>query len=196
VTAPSAICNLQSAICNLQSAICNRRRTQSAICNLQSAIDEGRNLQSAILVLGYGNPLRGDDAVGPQIAQAVALWALPGVRTLALHQLTPELAAVLAEVRYVLFVDGYRTDATAATVELRVIAPHNQAQLAAHTGDPRALLALTNAVYGHSPRAWLLTVPATSFDYGADLSHVARAGVASTLPLIRDLIRTMTEVTR
>lgn len=58
------------------------------------------------LVIGYGNELRGDDGVGPKVAEAVEAWKLAGVSVLALRQLTPELAADLAVVRRVIFVDA------------------------------------------------------------------------------------------
>ena len=47
---------------------------------------------------------------------------------------------------------------------------------------------MTNPSMSSRPRAWLITVPASSFDYGADLSPVARAGVASALHEIRYLL--------
>ena len=54
------------------------------------------------LVIGYGNPLRGDDAVGQEIAQA--LWAerdrlpeLEGAVFAWAHQLTPEMAVGASE---------------------------------------------------------------------------------------------------
>jgi len=45
-----------------------------------------------ILLIGYGNELRGDDAIGPLVARALAELRLPGTQVLALTQLTPELA--------------------------------------------------------------------------------------------------------
>jgi hydrogenase maturation protease len=143
---------------------------------------------SSLVVVGYGNPLRGDDAVGPQIALALTEQAQPGVRTFALHQLTPELAEAVAAAHDAIFVDAYRTEAATAAVVLRPITPHNQSQLAGHLSDPRAVLALAYAIYGRYPRAWLLGVPASRFDYGAALSPVATAGVAGALDLIRYLI--------
>src|SRR5947208_15429626 len=92
----------------------------------------------SILVVGYGNELRGDDAAGPRIAREVAAWGLPQVRTLAAHQLTPELAAELAHADAAIFVDAYLTDAAAANVYLRPIASCNRSQLGAHLGDPGA----------------------------------------------------------
>jgi Ni,Fe-hydrogenase maturation factor len=55
------------------------------------------------LVIGYGNSLRGDDSIGIKVAQIVADWHLPKVRSLSPHQLTPELAAELAQVDLAIF---------------------------------------------------------------------------------------------
>jgi hypothetical protein len=56
------------------------------------------------LVIGYGNSLRGDDSIGIKVAQMVADWHLPKVRSLSSHQLTPELAAELAQVDLTIFI--------------------------------------------------------------------------------------------
>ena len=49
------------------------------------------------LIIGYGNTLRGDDAVGQAAAQALAgEAAIAGAETIACHQLTPELAERIA----------------------------------------------------------------------------------------------------
>ena len=92
------------------------------------------------LVIGYGNELRGDDGAGPSVGRAVASWHLPGVRTLAVHQLTPELAEDLAQTKRVVFVDAavhanevYWQRVRAADVPLRL----------GHASDIGWLLALT-----------------------------------------------------
>jgi hydrogenase maturation protease len=41
------------------------------------------------LVIGYGNSLRGDDGIGIKVAQIVADWHLPKVRSLKLNKTTP-----------------------------------------------------------------------------------------------------------
>ena len=49
------------------------------------------------LVVGYGSPIRGDDAIGPLAAEALAATPLPeGVRVEARHVLTAELAEEFA----------------------------------------------------------------------------------------------------
>ena len=54
-----------------------------------------------LVVIGYGNELRGDDGAGPRVARAVAAHNLPGVQIITAHQLTPEMADGLAEARVV-----------------------------------------------------------------------------------------------
>jgi len=149
------------------------------------------NLQSAILVIGYGNELRGDDAIGQLVARAVAACDLPGVRALAVHQITPELAEDLAHADYAIFVDAYRAEAGAATVQMRTVDALPLRSLVWHTGEPHLLLALATAVYNRLPRAWWITVPAISFEYGAELTCVAQLGVDEALEVIGDLINTI-----
>jgi hydrogenase maturation protease len=61
---------------------------------------------SPVVVIGYGNEVRGDDGVGPRVARVVAGWQLPHVKALAVHQLLPELVESFAEASAVVFVDA------------------------------------------------------------------------------------------
>jgi len=149
---------------------------------------------SSFVVIGYGNELRGDDGIGQQVARAVAAWNLPGVRALAVRQLTPELAEDLAHAHDAIFIDAYRADAIEADVYVRPIIPDSCCDLSGHSGDPDALLALAQAIYGQHPRAWLIAIPATSCEYGADLSRGAKAGVSRALCLIRALVTSQRDV--
>jgi Ni,Fe-hydrogenase maturation factor len=58
------------------------------------------------LVIGLGNPLRGDDGVGWWLAQR-ARRLRPTPRVLQVRQLTPELCVELAAARRVLFIDAW-----------------------------------------------------------------------------------------
>lgn len=137
-----------------------------------------------LLVIGYGNELRGDDGVGPHVARRVARWGRPGVRGVAVHQLTPELAADLSAVQRAIFVDAEATSSGAPRLsELDAGAGAG----CGHASDPRWLLGLTRAVYGRAPRAWLLTVPVADLAFGEGLSAAARRGAAAALRLIRSL---------
>jgi hypothetical protein len=71
------------------------------------------------LLIGIGNPLRGDDGVGPWLVETWGrrrAWrgVLPArLQMRVVDQLLPELAAELAVVRRVLFVDAWRGDSGA-----------------------------------------------------------------------------------
>ena len=143
----------------------------------------------AVVVIGYGNELRGDDQVGVEVARAMASWELPEVQALAVHQLTPELATVLAEAERAIFVDACHSECDAEP-SMEPVMPLAEAPLDAHVGDPHALLTLTRILYGRSPPAWQLLIPAASFAYGARLSPLTNRGMLTALRFLRDLIRT------
>jgi len=135
-----------------------------------------------LLVIGYGNRLRGDDAVGPLVAEAVAAWHAPGVEVVVSHQLTPDLAERLARARGVVFVDA---STEAAVVSIRPVHPVLPFAAMGHAIEPRVLLGWAIQAFGHTPPAWLLTIPATTFELGAARSNRAEAGRAEALAVIR-----------
>lgn len=128
-----------------------------------------------LLVIGYGNTLRGDDGVGPRVAEAVGALRLPGVRTLICQQLAPEHAEPISLADAVVFVDA-AVDA-AKGVQLRPLEPGASSQLMAHAADPRTMLALARDVFGHAPKAWWLTIPAVQMEFGEDLSPETKRGM-------------------
>jgi len=139
------------------------------------------------LVIGYGNTLRGDDGVGPRVAEAVAALNLPGVRTLICQQLSPEHAAPISLAQTVIFVDA-AVDAP-QEVQLRRLEPKDTSQLMAHAADPRTMLALSRDVFGHVPQAWWLTIPAVKLDFTEDLTPEAQHGFAAAVEKIQALCR-------
>jgi hydrogenase maturation protease len=143
----------------------------------------------SFVVIGYGNDLRGDDAVGQRVALSVARWRRPGVMAIAAHQLTPELATWLAPVTLAIFVDAARAEDESPIFHSRRIAPSNVPLIRGHTAEPQMLLALTQLAYGRCPPACWITIPAQCFDFGAELSPTARRGAAAALRYIRARIR-------
>ena len=129
---------------------------------------------AGLLVIGYGNTLRGDDGVGPKVAEAVAALDLPGVRVLACPLLTPELAEPISHARVVMFVDA-AVDAP-REVQRRKLAPAESSQVMAHAASPATLLALARDVFGHAPEAWWLTIPVAELGIGEELSPLAKRG--------------------
>jgi hydrogenase maturation protease len=140
-----------------------------------------------IVVIGYGNSLRSDDGVGPRVATAVALWEVPALLSVAVHQLTPELAELLAPAELVIFVDARLAKVGEAVVILQ-LEPSVEHEIHGHFCDPRSLLALIRALHGRIPQSWLVTIPATDFSLGEGLSITARDGAAQALETITGLV--------
>jgi hydrogenase maturation protease len=139
------------------------------------------------LVVGYGNVLRGDDGVGPWVAATIAAMAPPDMRVRSMHQLTPELAESLAQVEIVIFVDA-RLAEPGAGVAVSRLQVETSAEALGHVLDPGRLLALTRALYGVVPDAYLVMIPATSFAVGDTLSPLAKGGAEAALSVIRQIL--------
>ena len=137
----------------------------------------------SLLVLGYGNTLRGDDGVGPRVAEAIEALNLPGVASLVAPLLTPELADPISRAETVIFVDA-AVDAP-RVVQLRMLAPTASSQVMAHAASPATLLALARDVFGHAPQAWWLTIPAENMAMGEDFSPLAQRGLKTALRKLR-----------
>ncbi len=139
------------------------------------------------LVIGYGNTLRGDDGVGPRVAEAVSRLELPAVAAIACGLLTPELAEPVSRARRAVFVDAAVDEPR--KVRLRPLRPAPTAQIIAHSATPAVVLALAREVYGHAPEAWWLTIPAAQISVGESLSEFTQAKMLEALGRLLELMR-------
>lgn len=139
------------------------------------------------VVIGYGNDLRGDDAIGPRVAEEVARWNLPGVRVVLAHQLTPELADDLASADNAIFVDA-RIGAEHQGVLIQTLQAAGNADAWFHAPGPPDVLALAQTVFGRSPNAWLVTIPGRSFELGEPPTQEALRCIPGALDHIRRLL--------
>jgi Ni,Fe-hydrogenase maturation factor len=49
------------------------------------------------------------------------------------------------------------------------------------------MLALARDVFGHTPEAWWLTIPAEKLDFSEELSALAQTGLETAVRQIRDM---------
>lgn len=144
----------------------------------------------SVLVIGYGNTLRGDDAVGPLLAERLRQEVdSQRVVVLTCQQLTPELAGDLAGCGRAVFLDASR-EAAAGEIQCRPLTPGpGQSATLVHFLGPEQLLALARLVYGRVPAAYLVSVGGLHFDFGdRELSPPVAAAIAPALERIRELI--------
>ena len=123
---------------------------------------------SKVLVIGYGNTLRGDDAAGVKAAELIA-QRHPEFEYIYLHQLVPELIEKIGDYDIVFFIDAQK-DITQPSV--RLIAPSIEAdQPRTHFISPESLLALSQQLYHHLPsKAYVVGIPASQFEFSEELS--------------------------
>ncbi|AFZ05966.1 hydrogenase maturation protease [Oscillatoria nigro-viridis PCC 7112] len=143
------------------------------------------NEKISYLIIGYGNTIRGDDGAGYQIAEAVAQWNFDRVRSLAVHQLTPDLAEAIAQAKTVIFVDAV---ATLSEVKIEQLRPNYAASFTGHYADPRSILALTCTLYKAIPTAYQILIPAVNFSFDETLSPVTIKNVDLALVKIKQLV--------
>jgi hydrogenase maturation protease len=134
--------------------------------DLPDSVTRVANILKA-LIIGYGSPIRGDDAIGPLAADRIAELNLPGVEVQARHILTAELVEDLVRAERAIFLDA-AADTEPGEVRCQEIGPDaGRLSTMAHFHDPRELLAWCEALYGRAPRAWLITAGGADFGYAS-----------------------------
>lgn len=152
-------------------------------------INHSDNEKSTILVIGYGNTLRGDDGAGQKVAQLVADWKLQNVISLAVHQLTPELSETMAKANLVIFVDTVAvTNREEKELQIKKLNVNDKIDILGHSSNPENILFLTQLLYQKSPTAYWLLIPGIHFAFGETLSEVTERFIPLALAEIKEII--------
>lgn len=125
------------------------------------------------LILGYGNPGRLDDGLGPALADEVGALNLSGVTVLSDYQLSAEHAAELLNHDRVVFVDA------AVEIEepfiLHQLLPRAAVSFTTHSMRPEVVLSLAIETLGWHGEGYLLGIRGHEFnEYDERLSAEAR----------------------
>lgn len=146
----------------------------------------GETLTGRSLVVGYGNTLRGDDGLGPIVAERVAA-AAPGTRVHVLPALDIGLAAELATATLAVFVDA-RADDDPEPLRVVAMRPATAGPRATHDVGIPHLLAVARDLYGHAPACYVVAPRGVRFDIGEGLTPEAETAadlaVEATLRLM------------
>lgn len=141
------------------------------------------------LVVGYGNRLRSDDALGwhvierlgtdPRVAGTELLWR---------HQLTPELCVDMAEASLVVLVDAAANIAPAQIEVREVEAAPTTVALMTHHIDPGNLAAMALELQGRVPPVYLVSVGVVSLSEGDGLSPEVERAISAVLDVVAGLV--------
>jgi hydrogenase maturation protease len=142
-----------------------------------------------LLVFGWGNPSRGDDALGPLLVEQLAEHArnvLPAGQLACLtdFQLQVEHALDLVGRERVLFVDAAQD--LEQPFSVRPLQPARGAGISSHAIAPEAVLQVYQDLYGEPPESTLLAIRARSFGLGEEPTAKALADLQLALAWARE----------
>jgi hydrogenase maturation protease len=144
-----------------------------------------------ILVIGYGNTIRGDDGAGVWVAEQLRSRAARDVDVLIHHGLDPELVDHLKDRRAVIFVDAgvAINDVTLSEISAT---KQERMQLRPHFSSPSHLLALCMALHGRIPeRCYTVQIPSTDFALRESLTARTQRFAEAAVGTIVELVRAM-----
>ena len=146
---------------------------------------------TSVLVIGFGNPAREDDALGPTFANTIEEMGLEGVTVDSDYQLMVEDAADAAEHDFVLFVDA-NTEGDEPFVLKRIV-PVRQGSFSSHSVSPEAILALAHDLFGASTEAYILGIRGISFGmFTETMTDQAQSNFDAALEFIVPVIKSRT----
>jgi hydrogenase maturation protease len=141
-----------------------------------------------ILVIGFGNPGRGDDGLGPALANHLEALCLPGVTVESDYQLAVEHASLAAEHEIVIFADA-ALDADPPFYFRSVTPASLHPRFTSHGISPSEVLYLAGACYGSHPAGYLLGIRAHETEaFREGLTSSAEQNLAQALEHVRRFI--------
>lgn len=143
-----------------------------------------------ILLIGFGNPARADDGLGPAVAENIGMKNLPGVTVDADYQLTIEDSAAVAENDAVIF-----ADASVNCAEPFVFEPIEGAKtggsFSSHSVEPAEVMGLAENLFKSKAKGYMLAVRGYKFDdFDAPMTKKAEENLGKAIIFLEDLLKT------
>jgi hydrogenase maturation protease len=146
-------------------------------------------MTGGVVVVGYGNALRGDDGLGWHAADRLANDPrLTGVEVLARHQLMPELALDISAAALVVLVDASHGLPPGTFTVTQVERASDAATSWSHHLSPPSVVALAHELYGRAADVFLVSCGAESFEMGDRLSPAVEAALPQVVDAVLELI--------
>ncbi len=139
-----------------------------------------------VLVLGYGNPGRQDDGLGPAAAAGIDQLGWPDLTAFDNYQLSIEDAIDVAAHDVVWFVDAAK--AGPAPYAVHEVVPARSIEFTSHIVRPEAILAIAHQCYGGAPQAFLLAIRGYAFEFVEQLTPQAADNLQAALAMLTERI--------
>jgi hydrogenase maturation protease len=140
-----------------------------------------------ILVIGYGNPIRGDDGIGLYIAGKFLDREEEGIHVWLLHQLHLEGIEEMLEYDLVMLADCRMEEP--GMVLARLADEENDARASSHHLTPQAMLKLGRSLYNRNTELYICSVKGEAFDFCENLTDTARRRADEAVAKIDERIR-------
>jgi hydrogenase maturation protease len=139
-----------------------------------------------MIVVAYGNTLRGDDGAAWAVAEML-IARRPDLVVHVVRSLAPELADDLATARIAVFVDA-RSGRCPGRIRIESIDCDGDVG-ASHGCSPAAIIASLDQLYGRRPAAFLVTIEGARFGFGEALSAEVEEAIPEAVAAIESLER-------
>jgi hydrogenase maturation protease len=140
------------------------------------------------LVIGYGNTLRGDDGVGPEVAERLAARAIDGAEVRTAVQPLIEWVNEWQGYDRIILIDA-AWDGPLVSRERICPAREWTGEGGMHQLTLGALVALARVLYGQAPEVYRWRIRGESFDLGKPLTAAVSAAAAETVAEISRCLR-------
>jgi len=136
-----------------------------------------------ILLIGYGNPGRLDDGLGPAMAEILEKKKLPNVTVDSDYQLMVEDAAAIADHDVAIFVDA-SVDGS-EPFYFKPVQGKNEMSFSSHSAEPAQLVALAEKLFGSNTKCYILGIRGYEFnEFGQRLSKKASENLEKAVEFI------------
>ncbi|MFO1132799.1 MAG: hydrogenase maturation protease [Hyphomicrobiales bacterium] len=133
-------------------------------------------MHGSTLLIGYGNPGRGDDGLGPAFARRIDSHRLPDLTVEIDYQLTVDHALMIASAETVIFADA-AVDAD-SPFYFRLLGETAACSLDSHSLSPQSALSLSRLLFGTAARGFIMGLRGETFGEMAEgLSEAALASL-------------------
>ncbi|MBI9086014.1 MAG: hydrogenase maturation protease [Desulfobacterales bacterium] len=140
-----------------------------------------------LLVLGVGNPLRGDDGVGIELVRRLRAHFGPSLNCKELLAPDVILAERIAAFDHLLIIDAL-AEAQKDPYRLVALAPAKTFMpagcMVSHCFDWPAILALAEELYGHAPKTQVLGIAARRFEFSESMSSLCQKNADSAFDFL------------
>lgn len=141
-----------------------------------------------LIIIGYGNPGRCDDGLGPGFAEVVRALRLPNVAVESNYQLNIEDAETISRFDTAVFADSSITGAEPFAFER--IRPKHSIEFTTHSVGAEAVIAMAHDWFDSTVMGFSLAIRGYRFDeFGETLSERARLNLMEAVEFMRSSVR-------